>query len=199
MKKDYDRSSSIADILINGIERLPRAQGNPEELPQQKSQQGHFSDDQAEEDQISEATRKSSNMRPALFKERSHHLSVGERILHSSATGSHRQRNFGQIKIKSQPRYATRPGNTTTGSNQPKYVQSHCIAEISRMFDSASGSSFRSKQTRMEFTTCNNTTTSNSIKRFQATPRAAGKAFSERSLLLRDRSNTHRRAFEMAQ
>ncbi|PIO75861.1 7 transmembrane receptor [Teladorsagia circumcincta] len=55
------------------------------------------------------------------------------------------------------------------------------------------------KQTRMEFTTCNNTTTSNSIKRFQATPRAAGKAFSERSLLLRDRPNTHKRAFEMAQ
>ncbi|XGW09415.1 hypothetical protein V3C99_011597 [Haemonchus contortus] len=29
LKKHYDRSASIADILINEIERLPRAQGNP--------------------------------------------------------------------------------------------------------------------------------------------------------------------------
>ncbi|KAK6009521.1 hypothetical protein OSTOST_25542, partial [Ostertagia ostertagi] len=29
LKKHYDKSSSIADILINEIERLPRAQGNP--------------------------------------------------------------------------------------------------------------------------------------------------------------------------
>ncbi|VDL73027.1 unnamed protein product [Nippostrongylus brasiliensis] len=56
------------------------------------------------------------------------------------------------------------------------------------------------KQMRLEFTTCNNTTVTNSIKRFQGSPRSAGKAFSERSLLLKDRVNgPHKKAFEMAQ
>ncbi|EPB79356.1 7 transmembrane receptor [Ancylostoma ceylanicum] len=54
------------------------------------------------------------------------------------------------------------------------------------------------KQMRLEFTTCNNTTVSTSIRRFQTS--AKGKGFSERSLLLRDRPKpAHKKAFEMAQ